>query len=94
MSKEDNTLSSNHYVLKANCQNKHEKIDLALWGIDGRGGMVNDIGRMAVKVDSIIDHFNQEDAEKRKAKRDWRGFSYATIGGSIVAIVSWLLTHI
>lgn len=29
--------------MRSDCQSANEKISLALWGTDGRGGMVNDI---------------------------------------------------
>jgi len=32
------------YVLKSDCKEIMDKIEIALWGVDGRGGIVKDIG--------------------------------------------------
>lgn len=39
------------YVQVGDCRERHEKIELALWGKDGRGGMVKDIADVKMKLE-------------------------------------------
>jgi len=81
-------------VTVAECFQRHEKIDLALWGKDGRSGIVNDITLIKNKVEAIL---NRE-AEIKTKKRDWRLLGFAVLGsilaGLVMAGVNYILTHL
>jgi len=81
-------------VTVAECFQRHEKIDLALWGKDGRSGIVNDITLIKNKVEAIL---NRE-AETKTRKRDWRLLGFAVLGsvvaGLVMAAVNFVLTHL
>jgi hypothetical protein len=85
------------FVRAEDCRDKHAKIDLALFGADGRGGMVKDMGDVKNYMREESERRAEEKAkntEKKKEettkKRDYRGFGFAVLGGIIVAVVSWV----
>ena len=89
-----------HVTLQA-CNLKHAKIDMALFGEDGRGGVVKDIGdiksdqRIIKKsLKSMEENRTSDKEEDKKKKRDWRGFLYSVIGGVIVAGASWIISNL
>lgn len=81
-------------VTVSECFQRHEKIDLALWGKDGRGGIVKDIG----DIKNSISFFLKKEAETKTKKRDWRLLGFAILGstitGIIIAAVNYFLTHL
>jgi len=81
-------------VTVAECFQRHEKIDLALWGKDGRGGIVKDIGDIKNKVEAIL---NRESETKTKG-RDWRLLGFAILGSAITGLIitgiNYLLTRL
>ena len=89
------------YVLKNDCNRQHAKIDLALFGVDGREGMVKDItdikNFMADQVCLNKEERNTKQEEKtevKKRKRDYRSFVFAVLGGAIVAFVQYFFSHL
>jgi len=81
-------------VTVAECFERHKKIDLALWGKDGRGGIVKDIGDIKNKLTSFL----EREAEAKTKGRDWRLLGFAILGstitGIIIATVNYVLTHL
>jgi len=81
-------------VTAAECFQRHEKIDLALWGKDGRGGIVKDIGDIKNKVEALL----SREAETKTKGRDWRLLGFAILGsiitGVVLAGVNYVLTHL
>lgn len=55
------------------------KIELALWGPDGRGGIVKDIADIKAEVEK---------------SRDWRRFIITALGGGVVAFIAWVLSNL
>jgi len=86
--------SSARRVTLAECFQRHKKIDLALWGKDGRGGMVKDLGDIKNTLTDLV----SAQAETKTKKRDWRllGFTIlaSTITGLIIVGVNYVLTHL
>jgi len=74
---------------------------MALFGEDGRGGVVKDIGdiksdqRIIKKsLKSMEENRTSDKEEDKKKKRDWRGFLYSVIGGVIVVGASWIISNL
>jgi len=88
------TSSATRHVTLGECLQRHEKIDLALFGADGRGGMVKDIGDIKNKLTDLLN----TQAEAKTKKRDWRLLGFvilgSTITGLIIAAVNYVLTHL
>jgi len=86
--------SATRRVTLGECLQRHEKIDLALFGPDGRGGMVKDIADIKNKLADLLDR----QGETKTKKRDWRLLGFAILGstitGLIIAGVNYLLTHL
>ena len=80
-------------VTVAECFQRHEKIDLALWGKDGRAGIVKDIG----DIKNFISNLVQKESEAKTKGRDWRLLGFAVLGsiitGGIMAAVNYLFIH-
>ena len=55
------------------------KIELALWGKDGRGGMVKDIANILAELEK---------------SRDWRRLAITVLSGGVVAFIAWVLSHL
>jgi len=75
MPKEKHSDNPSKFVTVEDCKLTHRKIELALWGEDGRGGIVKDIGDI------------KGSTEKRWTGRDW---AYLIVGvsgvfGSMIA---------
>jgi len=92
----------NPFVSAETCNQRHGKISLALFGQDGRGGMVKDVGdlkhiqREILKSLKHVEKQRQEEKtakekEQKEKKRDYRGFLYSLVGGLIVALASFAL---
>jgi len=81
-------------VTLGECLQRHEKIDLALFGPDGRGGIVKDIAEIKNKLADLLDR----QGETKTKKRDWRLLGFAILGstitGLIIAAVNYVLTHL
>lgn len=81
-------------VTVAECLQRHEKIDLALWGSDGRGGIVKDISDIKSKLTDLLE---RQDETKTKS-RDWRLLGFAILGSTITGLIivaaNYVLTHI
>lgn len=84
-------------VTKDDCNRVHAKIDLALFGADGRGGMVKDVTdiRNFMKDQNQLNKNDkaeqeEENAETKTKKHDYRSFLFAIVGGVIVAAVNYL----
>jgi len=95
MSKErKHNSSATRRVTIAECLQRHEKIDLALWGSDGRGGIVKDIADIKNKLTDLL---NRQSETKTKS-RDWRLLGFAILGstitGIIIAGINYVLTHL
>jgi len=94
MSDERNDNPGSARVTAAECFQRHQKIDLALWGKDGRGGIVNDINDIKNKLTALL----EREAETKTQKRDWRLLGFAVLGsvlaGIIMAVTNYVLTHL
>jgi len=81
-------------VTAPECFQRHEKIDLALWGEDGRGGIVKDIG----DIKNSISSFLKKEAEEKTKGRDWRLLGFAILGsvlaGFAMAALNYVLGHL
>ncbi len=82
-------------VSREDCERAMGKIDVALWGPDGRGGIVSDISTMKGDISEIKKFMNGQQNEEQKKGRDWRllGFVVAgsIISGVVVAAASFLI---
>lgn len=67
-----------------------KKVDLALFGSDGRGGIVKDIGDIKSSIKTIENAHKEEKRENRR----FTGLIYSIIGGSIVAVITYFLSSI
>lgn len=94
MSKKDNPLPGipGGYVRLEDCRRQHQKIDLALFGADGRGGLVKDIADIKGDVKRCSNYVEKQEKEEQEEKRDYRGFMYSLVGGAIVAVFSYILS--
>jgi len=94
MSKEGKSNPNARRVTVGECLQRHGKIDLALWGPDGRGGMVKDIG----DIKNTLNDFLNSQAETKTKGRDWRLLGFAILGstvtGLVIAGVNYVLTHL
>lgn len=80
------------YVRRPEFNKRFGKVELALFGADGRGGIVKDIGDIKGSV-KVIERWRIDEVSKQKQqKRDYRGLIYSVVGGAIVAIISWILS--
>lgn len=93
MPKKENPFPTNPYMLKNDCQNIHEKIDRALWGQDGRGGMVKDIGDIKNFMEQSGSAHKEEKQEKKEGVKAWKALVFSIIGGAIVAAINYLCKH-
>lgn len=71
------------YVLKSDCKGIMGKIESALWGVDGRGGVVKDIG----DIKNFISNFVQKESEAKTKGRDWRLLGFAVLGSIITGVI-------
>jgi len=82
------------YVLKSDCKEIMGKIEAALWGANGRGGVVNDISDIKNKLTSLV----EREAETKSKGRDWRLLGFAVLGstitGAVLAAINYILTHL
>ena len=85
-------------VTVAECFQRHEKIDLALFGKDGMGGMVKIIGDIKSKVDALDKWRTDQETVTKTKGRDWRLLGFAVLGsvaaGLAMAAVNYFLTHL
>jgi len=81
-------------VTVAECLQRHQKIESALWGSDGLGGIVGDIRDIKNKLTAFL----EREAETKTKKRDWRLLGFAVLGsilaGLTMAAVNYFLTHL
>jgi polygalacturonase len=63
------------FVLQRDCRERHNKITLALFGADGRGGMVADISTIKNTLDNAL-------------KRKWTAKDYASLILAIAALIT------
>lgn len=81
------------FVRVADCREIHNKINLALWGLDGRGGMVKDIGDIKNFMEQSGSEHTEEKKEKKEGVKAWKAFAFSIIGGAIVAAINYLCQH-
>jgi hypothetical protein len=79
------------YVVKTDCLRQHGKIDLALFGPDGRGGMVKDMTDIKNFMSDQTQNNTEQKTETRTKKHDYRSFIFAIVGGIIVAVLNFFL---
>ena len=80
---------------------KFGKVELALFGPDGRAGMVKDINDMKgvqreilKSLKSVEKQHNTEKTEEKQKKRDWRALGYTILGGVIVVVFNCILSRL
>ena len=78
------------FVRVADCRDAHNKINLALWGLDGRAGMVKDIADIKHFMEQSGSEHKDEKQEKKEGSKALKAFFYSVIGGAIVAAVNYL----
>jgi len=83
MSKKQNKANPGIFVKVEDCRDRHQKIEMAMFGEDGRGGMVKDIGDIKNYMES-----------HKESGRGWKQFGYTLLSGTIIAIVVLVLSHI
>ena len=88
---EDDPITINPYVLRTECRDVHDKINGALWGWDGRGGIVKDIGDIKNFMETFREAHKDEKGEKQDRFRAWRTLAYSIIGGCVVAGFAYLI---
>ena len=89
------------FVTQSQCDTKYGKMNLALFGSDGRGGIVKDISDIKNQVASTskeVTDFVKDHKEEMKTKgRDWRALGFtilaSLVGGTTVGIILTLLRH-
>lgn len=77
------------FVSVVECRDRHLKIDLALFGPDGRGGMVKDIG----DIKGYIANQSTEKKEKKEENKALRALIFSIIGGAVVALINYVVLH-
>jgi len=77
------------FVRVADCRDRHGKLELALWGEDGRGGMVKDIGEIKV----YMTQQSEGSKEKKEQSKAWKAIVFSILGGAIVALINYVLHH-
>lgn len=77
------------------------KLELALFGANGRGGMVNQIQKMSNKITRIDDwrkdqvkKQQEKEHEAKKKHRDWRGLFFSVLGSIIAGVVMYALGNL
>lgn len=82
MSDKDNP---GHYITRVEFNKKFGKVELALFGFDGRGGMVKDISDLTNDMRDVKDTLHEEKkARKQKTElsNKWKVTIYASIIGT------------
>ena len=82
------------FVRVADCREKHNKIELALFGEDLRGGMVKDIGDIKNFMEQYGTEHTEEKQQKKKGFDARRAFIYSILGGATVALLSYFLSKL
>jgi len=85
-------------ITAAECFQRHEKIDRALWGADGLGGIVKDIGDIKNNISALLAREAEAKTEAKTKGRDLRQFWFALLGsvtvGLVMAAVNYFLAHL
>lgn len=84
-SRKDRHRDDSEFVLKEDCQKQHAKIDLALFGLDGRGGIVKDIAEIKAFMKDESEERSETKAVHKEVKKEYRSLAFAIIGGLVVA---------
>jgi len=63
------TKKESRFVLAEDCIKQHERLELALFGKDGREGMVKDVSDIKTFIKDQAKH-NEEDKQDKKEKRE------------------------
>ena len=82
------------YVRVADCRDRHIKIENALFGGDGRGGMVKDIGDIKHFMEQYGSEHKEEKLEKKESFSVRRAFFFSVLGAFVVAGVNYLVTRL
>lgn len=77
------------FVSVTECRDRHLKIDLALFGPDGRQGIVKDIG----DIRGYIQNQSEGSKEKKEGSKAWKALVFSIIGGAVVALINFALKH-
>ena len=89
------------YVTQRQCNVQFGKVDLALFGKDGRGGMVKDLSDIKHEVkdtaETVTTFLKNHTAEEKEKGRDWRLLVFTIVGSVISSVAAsyliWFLTR-
>jgi hypothetical protein len=82
------------FVTQQDCTSRHAKIDLALFGADGRGGMVADIGQIKSYIATMQNQKQNEKKQEEKRVSARRIALYTFLSGAGIALLTWALSQI
>ena len=78
------------YVRVADCRDKHTKVEMALFGLDGRGGIVKDIGDIKGFMEQYGKLHNEERKDRKEGHKALTALCYSIIGGAVVAGINYM----
>ena len=82
------------FVTQQDCTSKHAKIDLALFGSDGRGGMVADISQIKTYIATMQNQKQDQKKQEEKRVSARRIAVYTFLSGAGIALLTWVLSQI
>jgi len=75
------------FVSVVECRDRHLKIDLALFSVDGRGGIVKDIS----DIKAYMAQQSEKSKEKKSENKAWKALAFSIVGGAVVALINYFL---
>jgi hypothetical protein len=81
------------FVRLEDCREKHSKLDLALFGPDGRGGMVKDVGEVKNTLTNIQKTLSEKKLEEKEERHTLRNWFLGLASGAIIALIGYVLGH-
>lgn len=79
------------FVSLQECNNRHGKIELALFGSNGRGGMVKDVASIKASLGTCQKWIEEKKKEESEQEKGYRGFLYSLITGVVVGLIMYFL---
>jgi len=79
------------FVTAQDCRERHVPVTLALFGKDGRGGIVDDVRIIKVGMQNVEKWIQNQENDKKQSRRDWKDVGLKLLVGAILALVSYWL---
>lgn len=90
-SDKENPGNPGRFVSQRQCSAQFGKVDLALFGKDGRGGMVKDLSDIKHQVSEtskeVSTFLKNHKTEEKEKGRDWRLLGFAVLGSVVSGVV-------